>query len=84
MHNLIYVRSMFFTLRCQINVPHPAYYFWEIGAPSPLLAIYLDLQPRLLISKILKVLYKKITFITQFHIAILLQILCVFQNTSEL
>ena len=46
--------------------PPPAYYFWEIWAPSPLLAIYLDLQPRLLIFKILKVLYKKITFIIQF------------------
>ena len=40
--------------------PPPAYYFLEIWAPSLLLAPYLDLQPRLLIPKILQVLYKKI------------------------
>ena len=58
-HNLIYVRPMLFTLRCQINVP-PAYYFWEIWTPSPLLATYLDLLPHLSIYKTVQVLYKKI------------------------
>ena len=36
----------------------PAYYFGEIWAPSPLLITYLDLQPRLLISEVLQILYK--------------------------
>ena len=81
-YNVMYVRSMLFTLRCQLNVPL-AYYFWGIWEPySPPRYFF---GPILHAYQFLSEMYtKKLTFISQFHIGVLLQIHCVFSENLTL
>ena len=71
--NVIYVRSMLFTLICLINIPLLIIFGKFEDLPPP---------PRLSFSTILQNVYlKNLTFIRQYHIGVLLQNLCYFQNT---
>ena len=75
-YSAIYVRSMLFTLSCQINVLLQII-FRKIEDPLlPPPSSY-----RLSISTIFQdVCYKKLTFIRQYYIGFLLQIFCVFSE----